>query len=214
MELKMASPLNEKDLKNFLREVISFMRNSEEAFDNGLQAEAKRLAVCIRILVHDMDQNPSLLTRLGLKNLYFYDNSPDHNPKIELPFSGLAVVTIGAKTPRYMPRFGGRIPFKKVSFDEWWNKPVVIDQAKKVRLTRGAIALNVANALGGEADKNLNEAYNSLIQKYFNGPAVEIAGDQPPYDAQIEFVSVRQMAFELLKALGEQLPEYFQALPH
>ncbi len=213
MELKMA--MNEKDLKGYLRDVVKFMKDSCEAFDLGIPGEAKRLAVCIRILVHDMDQAPSLLTRLGRKDIFFYDECPDYRPELNLPFSGLAVVTIGGSKPRYTPRLGlnPRIQMKKVTFTEWWNKTVIADPEKKVKLTRASIVLNVANSVGGPVESRLDEAYDRLTQAYFSGPVVEIAGGKP-YDAQIEFASVRQMAFEVLKSLVEQLPEYFQALPH
>lgn len=207
--------MNEKDLKGFLRDLVKFMKDSCDAFDLGFPGEAKRLAVCIRILVHDMDQSPSLLTRLGRKDIFFYDECPDYRPELNLPFSGLAVVTIGGPKPRYTPRLGlnPRIQMKKVTFTDWWNKVAVADPEKKVKLTRAAIVLNVANSVGGPVESRLNEVYDRLTQVYFNGPVVEIAGGTP-YDAQIEFASVRQVAFEVLKSLVEQLPEYFQALPH
>ncbi len=213
MELKMA--IDEKDLKGYLRELVRFMKDSCDAFDLGIPGEAKRLAVCIRILVHDMDQAPSLLTRLQRKDILFYDECPNYRPELELPFSGLAVVTIGGPKPRYTPRLGcnPRIQMKKVTFKEWWNKTIIADPGRKVNLTRADVILNVANSVGGPVESKLDEAYDKLIQTYFNGPVVEIAGGKP-YDAQIEFASVRQMAFEVLKTVVEDLPEFFQALPH
>ncbi len=207
--------IDEKDLKGYLRDVVKFMKDSCDAFDLGVPGEAKRLAVCIRILVHDMDQAPSLLTRLGRKDILFYDECPDYRPEVGLPFSGLAVVTIGGPKPRYAPRLGlnPRIQMKKVTFKEWWNKVAVADPEKKVKLTRAAIVLNVANSVGGPVELKLDAAYNRLTQAYFNGPVADITGGTP-YDAQIEFASVRQIAFELLRSLVEQLPEFFQALPH
>lgn len=207
--------MNEKDLKAYLRGLVKFMNDSCDAYDLGIPGEAKRLAVCIRILVHDMDQAPSLLTRLGRKDILFYDECPDYRADLGLPFSGLAVVTIGGPRPRYTPRLGmnPRIKMKKAPFKDWWNKIVVVDPEKKVELTRAAIVLNVANSMGGPVDDKLDEAYMKLTEAYFSGPIAEIEGGKP-YDAQIEFASVRQMAFEALKSLVEQLPEYFQALPH
>jgi hypothetical protein len=207
--------IDEKDLKGYLRDLVKFMKESCDAFDLGVPGEAKRLAVCIRILVHDMDQAPSLLTRLGSKDILFYDECPVYRPELGLPFSGLAVVTIGGPKPRYTPRLGlnPRIQMKKVTFKEWWNKVVVADPEKKVTLTRATIILNVANSVGGPTESRLDAAYEKLTQAYFNGPVADIEGGTP-YDAQIEFASVRQIAFELMRSLVEQLPEFFQALPH
>jgi len=207
--------IDEKDLKGYLRDVVKFMKDACDAYDLGVPGEAKRLAVCIRILVHDMDQAPSLLTRMGRKDIMFYDECPNYKPELGLPFSGLAVVTIGGPKPRYTPRLGlnPRIQMKKVTFKEWWNKVAVADPEKKVSLTRAAVVLNVANSVGGPVESKLDAAYDKLIQAYFNGPVADIAGGTP-YDAQIEFASVRQIAFEILRSLVEQLPEFFQALPH
>lgn len=57
-----------KDLIDHLRDQLTFLRVSGAAFDDGAEAEAKRLAVATRVLVHgSRSGSHSLLRLLGLK---------------------------------------------------------------------------------------------------------------------------------------------------
>jgi len=44
------------------------MKASATAFDSGFEAEAKRLAVSLRVLLHDTNSSRALLDQLGVKN--------------------------------------------------------------------------------------------------------------------------------------------------
>src|SRR4030066_666719 len=84
--------------------IIDFMQHSGVSFDKAANGEARRLAVCILTLAEDTKTTPSLLSRMGLKEIPFIDSSPDYNEKLDLPLSGLTLVTLGATTMRYIPR--------------------------------------------------------------------------------------------------------------
>jgi hypothetical protein len=56
-----------EDLVAHLREQYGFLAVSCELFDQGNEAEAKRIAVAIRTLVHDTPASHSLLEQLGYK---------------------------------------------------------------------------------------------------------------------------------------------------
>ena len=49
------------DLAELLREQIGFIERSAAAFDEGHEEEAKRIAVVLRVLLHDTPQSTSLL---------------------------------------------------------------------------------------------------------------------------------------------------------
>ena len=57
------------DLEDHLREQISFLRASADSYDSGFKGEAKRLAVIIRVLLHDTHKSTSLMTLLGIKGI-------------------------------------------------------------------------------------------------------------------------------------------------
>lgn len=202
--------MTEKELKEYMRQLFRFMKESAESYDMDQLGEANRIAVCIRTLVQDTRLTKSILSRLGLKDLYVYDMSLHYNPEIDLPFSGIAIVTIGKKTNRYVPRLDGfgRIAPRKVTFDQWWDQPVIVDKGEDLSLTRGDIILGVSNTYFGGLNAKLNELYNEIYTKRPNvwDGEVDQIGDGM---VQIEFASVRHIAFELLVALEEQIPEYF-----
>jgi len=62
------------DLVVHLREQLQFLEASAYSYDAGFEAEAKRLAVGLRILLHDAPKAHSLLSALGIKqSLKFHD---------------------------------------------------------------------------------------------------------------------------------------------
>src|SRR5690606_13004531 len=58
-----------------LDDTVGFLGASSEAFDAGKTGEAKRLAVSIRVLVHDTANSKSLLGLLGWKDGHSFLNS-------------------------------------------------------------------------------------------------------------------------------------------
>jgi hypothetical protein len=71
--------LSHAELEQHLAEQVSFLRVSAQAFDAGLEAEAKRLATSIRVLVHDTGISKSLIGQLGLKeSMRFEDTTLRH----------------------------------------------------------------------------------------------------------------------------------------
>ncbi|MBI2412090.1 MAG: hypothetical protein HYV24_02645 [Deltaproteobacteria bacterium] len=199
-----------ENLKELMRALVRFMEGASSSYDNEFTGEAQRLAVCIRAVAEDTGFSRSLLERLKLKSLLFCDNSPDYDPSIGLPFSGLAVVTIGGPVSRYTPRLGKnpRIRSAMVPFDEWWRKTEIVDEEKGLDLTREGIVIAVSNTQANDVDPSLNDSYNKILLKTAIGWVDEHEATHADM-IMIEFASVRQIAYELLKSLKEQAPEYF-----
>ena len=55
------------ELRRQLDEQQRFIKNSAQSFDDGFEGEAKRLALTIRVLVHDTSQSHSLLSQVDKK---------------------------------------------------------------------------------------------------------------------------------------------------
>jgi hypothetical protein len=53
---------------------VSFLRVSSQTFDAGFEAEAKRLATSIRVLVRDRRNSKSLIRELGLKESMTFED--------------------------------------------------------------------------------------------------------------------------------------------
>lgn len=207
----MTFPQEESELKKYLKDLLGFVKDASESYDNLFYGEAHRLAVCVRAIVQDTGASPSILHRLDIqRTIYFYDNCPEYDPRIGLPFSGLALPVFKGGSSMYTPRLGLNpgVRFRKVSFDEWWHKPVIVDSGKGVDISRREIVISVSNTYHGEFDPRLNKAYNELILKNRLDWVDEDAA-VPEDLVEIEFASVRHIAFELIRSLEEQTPYYF-----
>ena len=68
-------PQSQAELSQHLQEQLEFLQASAGAYDQGFEGEAKRLAVSIRVLVHDTSNSNSLLGQLGQKDIKFLDSA-------------------------------------------------------------------------------------------------------------------------------------------
>jgi hypothetical protein len=192
-----------QDFAQHFREQMDFLRLSADAYDAGVEHEAKRLAGTIRNLVWDKGQNRSLLTHLGVKDkLGFVDTAPPDPPPppvVVLSF-GLAVAEMllvpGAAT-RYVPAF--TVPDDQrtspaTSFVDWWTLPVLRDQQGH-EFSREDLVLGLAHKDGGvHIDRTITGAYAALTRENSLGFG---QGDGRPMANSVVHVSVRQIAWEL-----------------
>src|SRR5205085_963009 len=119
---------------------------SSEGYDAGLDGEAKRLAVIIRLLLHDTPNSHSLLQQLGYKtSLQFSDMTGEWRPGIMALF-GFKVrgLTGGRKYIAFAP-----VPKRTISFDAWWEAPVIVLGQQGIHLPRAQAVLILANQDGG-----------------------------------------------------------------
>ena len=193
--------LSQNELEIHLKEQLSFLEASAESFDAGAEEEAKRLALTIRILVHNTSSSHSLLRQMG-KNLKFFDTSSDLDPHNILPHSGLiAALLAEPRQTRYVAMLDNLPPntVKMTDFDSWWNKPVFSDKQGR-KLTRKDLILTAANQDGGaHIDPSLDKTYANLSRNglglIVNHSAGEKTMDKP------ERAAIRQIAHEVLKTL-------------
>jgi len=192
------------DLASQLDDQIRLLKSSADAFDQGETAEAKRLALGVRILVHDTGRSRSLLTLLGRKaNLLLLDTAIPVSPSSASSHFGLAMVaakTGGGGTPIAFLDGGPRQP-SLVRFQDWWNGVVFVDSQGR-SFSRQDLVLIVADQDGGaHVDPKLESDYidltrrNSLGWRYGH-PAT--TGSPLP-----DFVpaSIRQIAHEVIRTL-------------
>jgi hypothetical protein len=158
------------DLLVLLGEQLGFIKTSSDAFDNGFEAEGKRLASSIRLLVHNTwkpDGTPnqiSLLTQLNvLYDIDYFETFTD--PIIEYDKGSLfsrASLIYSAIGPRYL--LSPNQPTAKVSFDAWWKKILII--VENVSYDRKSILLNLTERDGGQhIDPTLDAFYHLLSHR-------------------------------------------------
>lgn len=190
---------------------MHFLERSARAFDDGFEAEAKRLAVVLRVLMHDTNQSHSLLKQHGIKDrLNFLDTAEPINPKNLLSTPGLVLmqITMTDQGPQgeYVAPLGDERPFppRHAHFAQWWTAPVM-----KVDGTwsRKQLVLTLANQEGGaHVDPALNERYEQLAKH--NGLGW-IAGGGPQgggsaFAGNAIAVAVRQITFEVLETFERE----------
>ena len=205
-----------EELEKHLQEQIQFLESSASSFDNGCVSEAKRLAVVLRVLLHDTDKSKSLLGLLGRKNIKFYDSSQKRRPDLVILLENFVLIS-GDKyipplddLPPSIDDLTGSTPmisqWRMVDFDEYWNEPILVD-ADKNSFSRKDLICAVSNKDGGaHIDPSLNGKYAALTRNNSLGWMYE-SGNNKFSIKEIELASIRQIAHEVLKTLKPNYPE-------
>ncbi len=205
------------ELLNRLREQVQALQSSARAFDEGAEWEAKRLAVSIRVLVHDTKYSSSLLRQLRLKErLQFYEIAAPDPPGNLASYHGLVGVRFGAGGASYYARLddGPPYPTKRSPFTDWWTRFVFRD-AHAPQFTRKELVLALANKEGGvHVDPELDEEYIRLSRENSLRWYFSVADERCDWPNDPVPHSVRHVAHELLKTLHEQVPEAGADRPH
>lgn len=205
----------QKELEDHLSEQLRFLETSADRFDQGDFSEAKRMAVNIRILVHDTynkDGTPisqSLLKLLGIKDAtQFLDSLLPTNGVIG-SYTGLVLKSVGSKGGRYISPLDDFPPdhvFKKVSFDDYWQKDIFLDN-KGNHFSRKTLVLAIANKDGGaHVAPELDADYAELTKNNSLGWIYGNDLESGPLE-NASFAAVRQIAHEILKTLIPNYPE-------
>lgn len=201
-----------EDATAALRANLGFLRRSGEAFDDGEVSEAMRIAVTIRVLVHETRRSHSILGILGVKDRLRLIDTADRPPTPDaegvLHWSmgfGLAAVTIVDGALQYIAPLDGRPRLEPALFEQWWERPIVADMAQNA-FSRSDMVLHLANQEGGaHYDEELRQPYADLAKSnslgyYFS----DAAGDAQPAGSPVP-ANVRQIGWELQTTIEEQL---------
>jgi hypothetical protein len=194
------------ELEEHLRDQVHFMTQSAQSYDNGFTSEAKRLAVALRILLHDTTRSRSVLGQLGIKErLLWCDTATDYDPENLMTQAGLTQIQLEPAGATFVPRLSQGVVKPKLPFEMWWNAVVVADAAQSL-FTRRTLVLTVADRDGGaHVDPQLDAAYSALTRG--NSMAWYHTSDGTQVKL-VERASVRQIAYEVLTSLEEQCPQY------
>lgn len=207
----------EHRLSQRLTDVVAQMLRSVDAYEAGHADEARRMALSIRVLLHDTARQISLLSHLGVKQgMTFYDTASEIDPRQH--GSHLALLSLlmplgdGQPQPTRVDARLDNLPNSPKSemapFDDWWNTPVVLDDLGNV-FARRDIILYLADQDGGaHVDLRVDPKYLRLASGEAGswrpiGPTVEEFADG------IELATARQIAHEVLVTLGRHNPGCF-----
>jgi hypothetical protein len=188
------------DLASHLAEQLEFLQASADAFDRGRDGEAKRLAVSVRVLVHETKNSRSLLGQLGLLSQNFVSTVfPDVVGNLTA-HGGLISMAVSGPETSYIAMLDDVPMVRQLSFRDWWDETVFTDDTKTT-LSRRELVLSVADQDGGaHVDPTLNEAYAKLSRENSMGWVVAAAGETKPIPKP-ERAAIRQIAHEVLRTL-------------
>jgi hypothetical protein len=112
---------------------------------------------------------------------------------------GLVAIQLGPDGPRFVPHLDSlAVPPRRVTFNHWWNEPVLGARHRTAPLTRRDFILALANKEGGaHVDPELDAIYTMLARKHDLGMKVSFQGKQSPF-----LPSVRQIGHEMLYTLA------------
>jgi hypothetical protein len=200
-----------KDDSVFLRDLAEcrrFLVASASAYDHGYAGEVTRLAVMLRVLLHDVPEGRSLLGMLRMRDRMKYsDTAVPIFPGGTLPDPGLAMAQFGpggaasdVPPPERLQPPGINPP---AEFSAWWNNDVAEDDDGHL-WSRRSLVLALADR-GGSArvDPLLTESYEALVNR--NGLRFRAAapdGEQP-LAGSLAAAAVRQVAYEILDTLAK-----------
>src|SRR6476619_6319807 len=92
------------ELQKELVEQLLLLKHSCAAFDHGLEAVGKHIALSIRVLIHQHGQSRALLDQLGVRPNYFLDSAGPVDPNNLLPELNLVLMRISSSGPSsYLP---------------------------------------------------------------------------------------------------------------
>jgi hypothetical protein len=190
-----------EDLLIHMQEQLSFLKNSCEIFDAGNISEAKRIAVVLRVLLHDTKNCISLLGQLKLKNIKFFSTTRGVNDANLLTQASLVQIRTGPNGSQYVVPFDDRPPhlLNWMSYYDWWTQNVFLDD-KRRKISRKELVLFIADQDGGaHVDPNLDGVYYDLTRQ---NSITWFDNQNNPLGPNLALLSIRQIAFEFFKTLN------------
>lgn len=187
-----------------LKEQIDHLRFSADEFDKGRDAEASRLAIAMRILLHDSKNSKSLLGQLNILDRLFWDTSIPSEGDNLLTTHSLVGMSVTEERVDYCALLDD-VPFsRQQKFNNWWITPVFIDNQGR-QLTRRDLVLICADQDGGaHVDTSVDESYFDLEFENSMGWKAIVGGENVSLNRPGR-VAIRQVAHETIKTL---VPNY------
>lgn len=188
----------------------------EIPIDISSEVEAKRIATCIRLLVHDTNNSNSLLGQMREKmRMNFLDTSSPNDGRLH-SMTGM----IGVKGSNYGQYFGVVAKVREdenlvvvplfmqhlkdwyqsynlIGFQKWWDQTVINIYGQE--LARKELILTIANKDGGaHIDTTYPEKY--LLAKA-TALSLNINNQETKFLRNVVYASVAQIGWELLNSM-------------
>lgn len=190
------------------RNQVAALKSSCEAYDQGSNWEAYRLAVAVYALVHDGGRNStSILTHLGLRSSLRFITSSQSSPALGNEAWPLASMQIGVGEDgepfvRYLPKLDKAPIDRLLQFPQWWTEELVVKDDHGA-LTRKQLVFSLRNSEGSGAhiDEKLRPDYHRITRETPEKRRLITSMGHSIPSHGIERAAMRQIAWELLGSL-------------
>ncbi|MFZ6733636.1 hypothetical protein ACO0LG_17045 [Undibacterium sp. Ji42W] len=187
-------------LTDHLRRQLSYLRRSCELYDAGHLDEAIRIALVIRVLIHDTPNSASVLHQMGVKTNLKLVTSFGLSNRLPKNFSPTSIIPLFASSQGGGIAVPFTLPTPPILFtvDDWWNEEVWKQDST---LTRRKIILETANKEGGaHVQENAPKVIQELRKGLTQVSSVKVGGVEVGTPNNFHFVLNRQFAHELLNS--------------
>jgi len=210
-------PRPDDRLTGLLAEQCDFLAASAARFDDGFDHESKRLALALRVLLHDRPQggSHSLLSQLELKQqLNYLDTAAEEEPAPGKQILGprgwplglVGIRLVPGSDASYFPMLGSvpGMPTARLGFDEWWSKRLLESPDDGKQWRRQDFVLGAANKEGGaHVEPRPAKWWESLRDGTWFGAATMVGPDGAVPIANLAPAVIRQIAYEVLTTLED-----------
>ncbi len=197
------------DLVERFWEQIRFIERSGEAYDQGDESEARRIAGAVRMLVHDTQFSKSVFGQLALvSKVRMLNTAPAVNPRNLLTTSGLASIRVSAAGAIYVPLLHDRVAVSPqlLTLNAWLTSSV--GAANGAEWSRQDLILWVANTDGGShVDPGLDPLYHELSRENKLKWFWSSAEGNSPVSSSYPLAAIRQIGYEVTmtaRRLGDE----------
>ncbi len=199
------------DFRKQLSKQLGFIKNSCELYDRGDYEEAIRIAVSIRILIHETSTQTPLLKHLEALDISLLSSEPrrpsnsepfeDGIQRLEISF-GIAPISFGRKQVSVEPELENSRHREPLPVSEWWNQTVFVVPPANLEISRRSLVLAAANKDGGaHVDSRLAPDYQRVIEALRFDAAIVTRNDrEEKVLADFHLVGLRQLGYEILNS--------------
>lgn len=199
-------PVPLTSIQNEFKTQLKFLRSSCEQYDAGDRDEFRRIALAVRVLLHDRGYSRSVAGQLDLKSVPFRTFSLPLDPSNLISETPLIIIRTGQDGTTYLPCLDMfPIEARTLNFEEWWNEDV-FQSSSGISMARSGFILHTADQAGGaHVDPELDEDFHKIANEneggwtVMSGPIDNPSHSKPMQD--LEKAYVRQIGFEVLSTL-------------
>ena len=137
---------------------VGYLQRSIQLFDQGHEDEAIRLAVSLRVFLHNKHSSKSLFRHIGLTNPNLLSSGRGHENWQDY----LAMILdVTSSQPVKAKAILGE-SFREMTCKTWWEEQTVFEY-NSIKYTRKDVCLNAANKDGGaHVDEKFEQFYEAL----------------------------------------------------